>query len=80
MTLFEFVIYMLPFLGLALVALYCSYVAHETSIARERARLAPVLPDPIHELERINTEIGRAATAARLTLESARESVRKGTR
>lgn len=80
MTLFEFVLYMLPFVGFALVALYVGYVAYETQVARERARLAPQLSDPIHELERVNTELGRAATAARLTLENARETVRKGTR
>lgn len=71
---------MLPWIGFALVALYSGYVAYETSQTRRRAREAPVdtSPDPVLELERINNEIDRLATSARMTLESAREAVRRG--
>lgn len=73
---------MLPFVGFALVALYAGYVAYEAAQARERARLAPapVGPDPVEELARINTEISRLATQGRQSLERARETMQRGLR
>lgn len=74
-----FVVFLLPFLGFALVALYVGYVAYE---AREaRARPKPALgPDPALELEAVNTELARSVTQARLSLDAARDAIRKGVR
>lgn len=72
---------MLPWLGVALVALYIGYVAYEASQAREQARLAMPAsagPDPVEELERINTEISRLATQGRQSLERARDTMQRG--
>lgn len=71
---------MLPFVGLALVALYVGYVAYETQERRRALAAQPVLPDPALELARINTELARAASGARRTLEQARDAVQRGTR
>ncbi|HWH08629.1 MAG TPA: hypothetical protein VNX21_05470 [Candidatus Thermoplasmatota archaeon] len=71
---------MLPFVGLALVALYVGYVAYETKERRRLLSAQPPLPDPAEELARINTELARAATGARRTLELARDAVQRGTR
>jgi hypothetical protein len=79
-TLFDFLVWMSPWAAFAAIALYVGYVAWQAQEARENAALEPRGPDPIVELERINTEIGRAATAARLTIEQTRETVRRGTR
>lgn len=76
---FDFALWMLPFLGFALVALYVGYVAYEAKLARDAPK--PDLgPDPIHELEAVNTELARAVTQARVTLEHARDAVHKGVR
>ena len=71
---------MLPFAAFALVALYVGYVAYETTKRREAAAREPPRPDPVDELQQINTELSRAATSARKTLELAREAVQRGTR
>lgn len=73
---------MLPWLGFALIAVYAGYVAYEASQAREKARLAPARagPDPVEEIERINTEISRLATQSRQALERARETMQRGLR
>lgn len=71
---------MLPFVGLALVALYAGYVAYETQERRRALAAQPKLPDPVEELTRVNTELARAATGARLLLEQARDAVQRGTR
>ena len=70
---------MLPFLGLALVAVYVGYVAYQTKDTKERAAAAPPPgPDPVIELERINTELSRLAVQTRKSLESARDAMAKG--
>lgn len=70
---------MLPFLGIALVALYAGYLAYQTKEARETvARAPPPGPDPVIELERINTELSRLAVQTRKSLESARDAMAKG--
>lgn len=70
---------MLPWTGFALVALYAGYVAHQASRAREAAVGAPAPgPDPVEELERINTEMARLATQGRQSLERARDAMRSG--
>ena len=74
------VVAMLPFVGLALVALYAGYVAYDTQERRRALAAQPVQPDPAEELARINTELARAATGARLLLEQARDAVQRGTR
>ena len=80
MALFDFTLWMLPFAGFAAVAAFIAYLAYQAQEARERAAREPQGPDPVLELERVNTEIARAATAARQTLEATRETVRRGTR
>lgn len=80
MTVFEFAAWMAPWAAFAAIALYCGYLAWQAHEAREKAALEPRGPDPLHELERINTEIARAAASARLTVEQARDAVRRGTR
>jgi hypothetical protein len=82
MTAWIFALWMLPFAALAGFAVFIGYLAWDAARAKERAALAATAggPDPVLELERINTELARAATTARLTLEAAREAVRKGTR
>jgi len=63
----------------ALVVLYVGYAAYEASVAREAARNAPPPgPDPVLEMERLNTELSRLATQSRQTLENARDATRKG--
>lgn len=74
------VLAMLPFAAFALVALYAGYLAYETQERKRVLAAQPVLPDPADELARINTELSRAATAARRTLEQARDAVQRGTR
>lgn len=70
---------MLPFLGIALVALYVGFVAYQTKEARQNvARAPPRGPDPVIELERINTELSRLAVQTRKSLESARDAMAKG--
>lgn len=72
-------LWMLPWLGVALAILYAGYVAYEAAQAREAAAVAPPRgPDPVVELERVNTEMARLATQARKTLENARDSMRRG--
>lgn len=74
-------LWLLPWLGIALAVLYAGYVAYEASVERERAANAPAPgPDPANELERINTEISRLATQSRKTLESARDAMQRGLR
>jgi len=73
------VVFMLPFLGFALVALYAGYVAYQAKEARARPRPEPG-PDPALELEAINTELARGVTQARRSLEAARDAIRKGVR
>ncbi|HUR68134.1 MAG TPA: hypothetical protein VM370_02730 [Candidatus Thermoplasmatota archaeon] len=74
-----FTLWMLPWLGIALAILYAGYVAYQAREAREEAALAPPPgPDPADELERINTELARIATANRKTLEAARDAMRAG--
>lgn len=80
MALADFALWMLPWAAFAAVAAYVAYVAWQAQEARERAAREPQGPDPALELERVNTEIARAATSARMTLEQARETVRRGTR
>ena len=75
----QFILWMLPFLGFALVALYVGYVAYETRHEKERASHAPPPgPDPVIELEAINTELARLATQTRKSLENARNAMQKG--
>ena len=79
----SFVLWMLPVAAIAGLVVFIGYLAYAASLAKERAAeraLQPPGPDPILELERVNTELARAAASARLTLEAARETVRKGTR
>jgi hypothetical protein len=71
---------MLPWLGLALVALYAGYVAYDTRRIREETSIAPARPDPLIELERINTEIARLAAQSRKTLEQTRDAMQRGLR
>lgn len=77
-----FAAWMAPWLGFALVALYVGYVAYQTRQAKERAAHAPVAsgPDPVAELEAINTELGRAAAQARLHTDAIRAAFQRGIR
>jgi hypothetical protein len=78
-----FVLWMLPWLAVGGIAVWIGYLAYAASIARtEAAVLAQrqAATDPLLELERVNTELARAATTARQTLEATRETVRRGTR
>lgn len=75
----HFVLWMLPWFGIAAAILYAGYVAFQAREAREEAAIAPPPgPDPAEELERINTEIGRLAAQTRKSLESAREAMQHG--
>ena len=80
MALWEFMLWMLPWTGIAIAILYAGYVAYDAARVREEvaSRPAHAGPDPVDELERINTEISKLATQTRQSLESARESMRKG--
>lgn len=70
---------MLPWTGLALAALYTGYVAYQTHEERARQAGAPPRgPDPVIELERVNTELARLAVQTRKSLESARDAMAKG--
>lgn len=71
---------MLPFLGLAFVALYAGYASYDTQRLREAKALAGPEPDHVAEMERINTEIARLATQSRRSLESARDAMQRGLR
>ena len=76
-----FLLWMIPWVGIALAILYGGYVAYEASLAREVAASAPLPgPDPVLELERINTEIGRISANTRKSLESARDAMQRGLR
>ena len=76
----DFAIWMLPFVGLALVALYSAYVAYDTRRLSEEAERAGPAPDHVAEMERINTELARLATQSRQTLEAARDAMQRGLR
>lgn len=80
MVWWEFPLWMLPWIGIAIAVLYAGYVAYDAARVREEKEREPAFtgPDPALELERINTEIARLATQTRQSLESARESMRKG--
>ena len=79
MAWWEFGLWMLPWMGIAIAVIYAGYVAYQASLAREEtAALPPPGPDPADELERINTELARVATHNRQMLEHARDSMRKG--
>lgn len=71
---------MLPFLALAIVALYVGYVAYDTRRLREEQALAGPMPDHVGEMERINTEIARLVTQSRQSLEAARDAMQRGLR
>lgn len=71
---------MLPWTGFALVALYVGYVAYDARRLRETATAAPPRVDPIHELERVNTELALVATHSRQSLERARDAMQRGLR
>lgn len=77
-------VWMLPFLGVALALLYGGYVAYETrlkreALARERAANPPG-PDPVLELARVNDQIERELAEARQVLATARDTIRRGTK
>lgn len=76
----HFVVWMLPWIGLALVAIYAGYLAYQASQAREEAAHAPRVarPDPVEELERINTELAKLAVQTRKSLENAKDAMSKG--
>jgi hypothetical protein len=62
---------------------WIGYLAYTASLAKKDAAEFATEhhgPDPVLELERVNTELARSATNARQTLEATRETVRKGTR
>lgn len=72
---------MLPWVGIAFAILYAGYVAYDARRAREAAALAPTHapgPDPVDELERLNTEIARLATQTRKSLDDARDAMQRG--
>jgi hypothetical protein len=87
MDLFGSTLWMIPFVLLALAALYVGYLAYQADVAR-RDHVASVAAavaaaggaDPIAELERVNTELARAVTSARVTLDQARDAIARGTR
>lgn len=80
----SFILWMIPWLFLAGIIVWIGYLAYAASLAKkEAAAFADERahePDLVLELERTNTELARAATNARQTLEATRETVRKGTR
>ena len=53
-------------------------MAYETRNAREAAARSPPPPDPLPELERINTELARIVVQNRKTLEAARDAMQRG--
>lgn len=77
----HFVLWMLPWIAIAAAILYAGYAAYKTRETRERIAHAPAPgPDPLDELERINTEMSRLAAQSRQTLESARDAMQRGLR
>lgn len=73
-----FLLWMLPWLGLALAILYAGYAAWDASRKRERLAATPPGPDPLIELQKINTDLARVATHSRQSLERTRDTMRSG--
>lgn len=78
--LFEFVLWMLPWVLIAAAVIYAGYAGYQASLARQQALPPRTGPDPVDELARVNTELARVATQARKSLEGAREAFQHGLR
>lgn len=72
---------LVPALILAASALYVAYLVYDTRQARaERARNPPPAagPDPLAELRAVNAQMTDQMAEGRVTLEKARETLRRG--
>lgn len=77
----DFLLFMLPFLGVAAIVLWIGFEAWRTRELRAQAALQPPPgPDPADELERLNTDTARLLAQSRLTLEATRDTLRRGLR
>jgi len=77
----DFLLFMLPFLGVAALAVWIGFEAWRAREARaQAAHRPPPGPDPADELERLNTETARLLAQSRLTLEATRDTLRRGLR
>ncbi|MEA3200448.1 MAG: hypothetical protein QOE90_1876 [Thermoplasmata archaeon] len=71
--------FLVPFALLAASGFWIAWeVWRAGELRRELAAAPPPGPDPALELERLNTETARALAQSRLTLEAARDAVRRG--